>query len=353
MRTKTPTTRFSILHTAIRDHLPKWLRLLRISLIACKLSMCRKTNSHQTVELYPLKRPRNLLDTNQIGHWKEGLSGTSTGTKNCWKKLVEKKRSGLFMGNVRMENSNTLSATKLVPDKWLSRMLDYHVYRLDIARPEAYCGGLEFDWPADDRWFIYTKAPTNGLELINALEDAGFRLIESNLQLEKSMNPLPEPIDPNHVRFAVPEDEAAVRSVSEHSFVYSRFHLDPAISNNLADRVKVAWAANYFAGQRGNAMVLAEHKGKVAGFLQLIFQGDVLVIDLIAVEPARRKMGLAHDMIAFARCNFPGFRLLRVGTQVSNVPSIRLYEKLGFRIVKSQYVLHRHFFRWVLDLNME
>ena len=256
---------------------------------------------------------------------------------------MEKERSGLFTGNVRMENSNNLSATKLVPDEWLSRILAYHVYWLDIARPEAYCGDLELEWPSDDRWFIYTKAPTNGLELINALEDAGFRLIEGNLQLEKSMNPMPDPIDPNRIRFAVPEDEAAVRSVSEHSFAYSRFHLDPAISNNLADKVKAAWAANYFAGQRGDAMVLAEDKGKVAGFLQLIFQGDVLVIDLIAVDPARRKMGLAHDMIAFVRCNLPGFRLFRVGTQVSNVPSIGLYEKLGFRIVRSEYVLHRHF----------
>lgn len=241
-----------------------------------------------------------------------------------------------------MGNPNTLSATKLVPDEWLSGILGYHVYRLDIIQSEAHCGRLEIDWPLDDRWFIYTKAPTNGLELINALEDAGFRLIESNLQLEKSMNPMPEPINPNRVRFAVPEDEAAVRCVSEHSFVYSRFHLDPSISNNLADKVKAAWAANYFAGQRGDAMVLGEDQGKVVGFLQLIFQGDVLVIDLIAVDPAQHKMGLARDMIAFAQCNLPHFRLFRVGTQVSNVPSIRLYEKLGFRIVKSQYVLHRH-----------
>jgi len=256
---------------------------------------------------------------------------------------VEKERSGLFTGDVRMENSNTLSATKLVPDEWLSRILGYHVYRLDIVRPEPYRGDLELDWPPDDRWFIYTRAPTNGLELINALENASFRFVESNLQLEKSMNPMPEPIDLNRVRFAGPEDEVVVSSVSEHSFTYSRFHLDPAISNNLADKVKTAWAANYFAGQRGDAMVVAEDQGKVAGFLQLLFQGDVLVIDLIAVDPARRKMGLAHDMIAFARCNLPGFRLFRVGTQVSNVPSIRLYEKLGFRVVKSQYILHRHY----------
>ena len=247
------------------------------------------------------------------------------------------------MGNARMENSNTLSVTKLVQDEWLSRILGFRVYRLDIARPEGYCGDLEIDWPPVNRWFIYTKAPTNELELINALEDAGFRLVESNLQLEKSIKPMSELIKPNCVRFAVPEDEVAVRSVSEHAFVYSRFHLDPSISNNLADKVKAAWADNYFAGQRGDAMVVAEDQGRVSGFLQLLFQGDVLIIDLIAVDPARRKMGLARDMICFALHNFSEFRLLRVGTQVANVSSMRLYEKLGFRIVKSQYVLHRHF----------
>ena len=31
-----------------------------------------------------------------------------------------------------------------------------------------------------------------------------------------------------------------------------------------------------------------------------------------------------------------------VGTQVANVPSIRLYTKLGFVLAKSQYVLHAH-----------
>jgi len=231
----------------------------------------------------------------------------------------------------------------LVQDEWLTRILGCHVYRLDIDRPEEYCRGIEPDWPPEDRWFIYTKAATNSLELINALEDAGFRLVESNLQLEKSIDLKPDAIKQQRVRFATPEDEAAVNIVSERSFVYSRFHLDPAISNNLADKIKAAWAVNYFTGQRGDAMVLAEDQGKVAGFMQLLFQDDVLIIDLIAVDPTRREMGLACEMVSFALCNLAGFRLLRVGTQVSNIPSIRFYEKLGFRIVKSQYVLHKHY----------
>ena len=33
---------------------------------------------------------------------------------------------------------------------------------------------------------------------------------------------------------------------------------------------------------------------------------------------------------------------LIVGTQVANVPSVQLYESLGFRLKSSQYVLHMH-----------
>ena len=35
-------------------------------------------------------------------------------------------------------------------------------------------------------------------------------------------------------------------------------------------------------------------------------------------------------------------RTLRVGTQVANVPSLRLYENCGFRVAESAYVLHGH-----------
>ena len=35
-------------------------------------------------------------------------------------------------------------------------------------------------------------------------------------------------------------------------------------------------------------------------------------------------------------------RELRVGTQAANVPSVRLYEPLGFSLASAAYVLHLH-----------
>ena len=46
-------------------------------------------------------------------------------------------------------------------------------------------------------------------------------------------------------------------------------------------------------------------------------------------------------MIAFVESQFAP-SVIAVGTQVANLPSVRLYEKLGFRLAAAQYVFHFH-----------
>ena len=69
---------------------------------------------------------------------------------------------------------------------------------------------------------------------------------------------------------------------------------------------------------------------------------DALIIDLIAVEPSHQGNGLATAMIKFAADYCGKWQRMLVGTQVSNIPSIRTYEKLGFRMCGSSYVFHYH-----------
>ena len=67
-----------------------------------------------------------------------------------------------------------------------------------------------------------------------------------------------------------------------------------------------------------------------------------LIIDFIATDTNERRKGIASDMIAFTENEFTGFSKLRVGTQISNLPSLRLYEKLNFQICASDYIFHFH-----------
>ena len=84
------------------------------------------------------------------------------------------------------------------------------------------------------------------------------------------------------------------------------------------------------------------HSGKIVGFALLALPAaNEVVIDLIAVEEGCRRRGIAADMIHFVESEFASSRIA-VGTQVANLPSVRLYEKLGFRLAHAQYVFHFH-----------
>jgi ribosomal protein S18 acetylase RimI-like enzyme len=228
----------------------------------------------------------------------------------------------------------------LVADPWLSEFLQRPALRLtDLsARPDLK--GLLVEKPL----FVTAKCPVAETASVGQLEDAGFRVIDAALTFDAEK--LRADASGKAVRFATPHDRAAVRAIAGRAFRYSRFHLDPALPDTIAHRIKAAWADNFFSGQRGDGMVVAEAGSKVAGFLQLLWVGDALVIDLIAVAPETARTGLASAMIGFAAVNGTGDgrrpSSFKVGTQAANTASCRLYENLGFRLCASAFVLHHH-----------
>ena len=228
----------------------------------------------------------------------------------------------------------------LAPDAWLAEFLQRPAYRLTdmSARP-----GLR-EQLAEKPLFVTAKCPVADVSAVGRLEDAGFRVIDAALTFDAPS--LHADFAGKAVRFATPQDRAAVSAVAGRAFRYTRFHLDPALPDALAHRIKAAWADNYFSGQRGDRMVVAEEGGKVVSFLQLLWAGDALVIDLIAVAPEAARQGFASAMIGFAAANGTGdarrAASFKVGTQAANTASCRLYENLGFRLCASTFVLHHH-----------
>ena len=165
--------------------------------------------------------------------------------------------------------------------------------------------------------------------------------MDTHVVFEKSLNPQAGLVGSASLRFARAEDEEAVSGLAAKNSTTSRFHLDPLIPRRVADTVKSEWVRNYFCGTRGDQMIVALIQEKVVGFLQLLLGRDnVITVDLIATDHRERRKGIASDMISFLEIQHPHFSRVRVGTQVSNTVSLRLYEKLGFRVVSSQYVFH-------------
>lgn len=230
-------------------------------------------------------------------------------------------------------------SSNIKKDDWLSTILGIACYNLDaLAYVKAGDTPNELEIP----FLAQAKANCDDMETVLYLQNQGFQVIDTNvtfaLNLEQAQAYTTTP--PYKIVLAEPQHEKQVHDCAEKSFIYTRYHLDPKVSVSHANQIKAEWASNFFKGQRGQKMTLAMHEDQVVGFCQILEPNPLTrVIDLIAVDENHRRKGLAQAMIMHA---LNGEEKIIVGTQVSNIPSIRCYESMGFQLIKSQYVLHHH-----------
>jgi ribosomal protein S18 acetylase RimI-like enzyme len=227
----------------------------------------------------------------------------------------------------------------LKPDAWLSGILGYPAWRTDNDAAGEPLSALQAASPV----FAYAKLTVGRISAVSQLTDIGFRVVDTALTFDGVISGAAG----DGVRFAARADRNTVARIAGGAFRFSRFHLDPLMQEGVADTIKSLWAANYFEGKRGDGMVVAERDGRIVGFLQLLrAPQDRLTIDLIGVDPAWQRQGIARGMILYAALYGLGDGRapagMTVGTQAANTPSVRLYEALGFRLASAQYVMHYH-----------
>jgi ribosomal protein S18 acetylase RimI-like enzyme len=222
----------------------------------------------------------------------------------------------------------------LRPDLWLADLLERPCYAADPLRLSKPC-----DLPPAPA-FIYTKVPASDGATMRRLRGLGFSEICTNVTFRG--RPASMPAGQVSVRLADAGDEAAVCSIARRSFLFDRFHRDPAIGA-AADRIKEAWAGAFFTGARGEWMIVAEIAGAAVGFAQILKTGqNAITIDLIAVDATFRGRGAARAMIALAQRPAGGAPVITVGTQQENLPSMQLYSALGLEAVDRTVALHLH-----------
>ncbi|NJL56509.1 GNAT family N-acetyltransferase, partial [bacterium] len=111
--------------------------------------------------------------------------------------------------------------------------------------------------------------------------------------------------------------------------------------------IKAEWARNCCLGKRGDRCFVAYKDNSPTGFLAALLgqEGEqyVATIDLIAVDELLRGRGFGCALVAaFASLYRERQARLRVSTQVANIPALRFYQRLGFVVARSAYVLHYH-----------
>jgi ribosomal protein S18 acetylase RimI-like enzyme len=214
------------------------------------------------------------------------------------------------------------------PDVWLSQQIGKPAYALQNGSwdklPQGPC-------------FCYAKVARENAPLVTALESAGFIQVETSVTYQKQS--LQEGrVDPR-IRMAQANDRGRVETIAGVSFRLSRFHVDPGFAPGTGNRIKAAWVGNFFDGQRGDRLLVAEESNSLAGFILLVDNPKATAVDLIAVDPAFRGRGLGPLLLQAAEkkgC------LIKAGTQKANLSSCRMYEKCGYMVAQKELVFHLH-----------
>jgi ribosomal protein S18 acetylase RimI-like enzyme len=244
-----------------------------------------------------------------------------------------------------------VSTEAIRPDPWLAALFERDVFRIEASSDSGRLAGL-VDQHCQQRShaFYYAKVDAIDVPTVTALTSAGMAVVEVNVTFgvpaaaHRHDADLPTPVA---ISAATASDAEALLTVAATSFRYSRFHLDPLVPNALANRIKREWIASYLVGRRGECLWAVRSDGDVAGFLAVTggddHGGRYKTIDLIAVAPAFQGRGIGRQVLRFFFRHYAhACEHLRVGTQVANLPSMRLYESASMRVERAQYVLHMH-----------
>jgi ribosomal protein S18 acetylase RimI-like enzyme len=244
-------------------------------------------------------------------------------------------------------NSTVDSKNLIQRDAFLESILSRSVYKINEFTDPVDLKLLQDKNYNSRGSFFYTKVDCSNVSRLRIFEKSGFKIIEENITLEKKEGEAHLPKSIGHrqqyeIRWAQDDDRNFVEDIAQKNFSHDRFHQDPNIDNSLADEIKRQWTGNFFSGKRGDTMIVATANNRPIAFLLLLIAKKLSVIDLIAVSKEHRKKGLSKQMVGYALQNLSDRNRWIVGTQSTNVPSVKLYESMGFQIIDSQYVLHRH-----------
>lgn len=213
-----------------------------------------------------------------------------------------------------------------VPQPFDSEIVGGPVYRLNldsdadlphIARiipADAILVSLRIpaSWPAPDR-------------------STGFREIETLVQLERPLLAEDARSAVPGIRVSTPADAGACAAIARSAFFADRYHSDPMIADQIAERIKAAWGRNEVSG-RSDRTFVRQLDGEVVGFNGCLLEGRRMIVDLIAVSEQHQGKGIGAALLkaAFAHYASRADHTL-IATQADNTGALTLYLKLGYR----------------------
>jgi len=194
---------------------------------------------------------------------------------------------------------------------------------------------------------LYFAADGTSAETLQAAWSSGFRFVDVRVDMEANVSSVVAPTQgKGECREARLEDLPSMERLARTAHKDTRFFKDTNFDRQKAADLYALWIARNFREHKVFASTAADGNQGAAGYATADIDGNEAGrIGLVAVSPAARGRGLGHCLVdnAVGWCRSHGAKRVRVVTQGTNVPALRLYESCGFKVADVKVWFHRWF----------
>jgi L-amino acid N-acyltransferase YncA len=201
---------------------------------------------------------------------------------------------------------------------------------------------------------LISKINIDDFSGIHSLENSGFRLMCEHLTYVVAIKHLKIPVFKEYCKIRESRNSDMrdlINLTKTYSPYPSRFDLDSQLPFERSKYFYVEWVKNACKGIFADRVLVAERNGKIVGFFSYQINKEVKICTginsahngLLVVSPEgkgsalsllkaavlTKKRGLQVDLAELEAYNY-------------NYPIIKLYQKLGFSLVRSEYIFHKH-----------
>lgn len=198
---------------------------------------------------------------------------------------------------------------------------------------------------------LIARCDTRDLSVAQELERTGFLLMDTLLYYSRDTGDTPahEGTACCELREAGPSDAPALRDLARKCFrdYQGHYHADRRLDRAACDEVYADWAyRSCLSREAADGVIVACTRSDIAGF------GTMRHVDertgeglLFGVSPAYRGRGVYRSVMTACLwwCVERGLGTMTISTQITNLASRTLWERLGFEPGRSFYTFHRWF----------
>lgn len=227
------------------------------------------------------------------------------------------------------------------------------IFNINFGYVEHYESGLKVEdinecLKRTDYNLIGVKIDSSDLHAMYNFQMAGFYVVDCLVTYEydkKTCKPLNDEYTIKFRNVINESEKIHLANVASQVFKIDRFHSDPNLSKDLADKYYFQWVLNSFNGF-SDGVIIPEIDGLPVAFTTYKINNvddTTSTMVLSAVDSKFSGRGVYHNMIQKGTIELLKFsEKIRVGTQVDNIPVQRTWQKLGYKLICVQYVLHYH-----------